>query len=231
MTHRITGILIASLLGLHPCLKAQAQDYYDYNHHEHHVSTTEKVLAGALVAGLAVAAAKAADHHSDHHETMRNETSSHENTRVVYIHDSRGTVPIYLRSVGNGGYVGPRGEYYERMPSQEHLERNYAVHNKPVPTPAPRPPQQVAPLQARSIQSGVLITRGGAAVATCHTAMMNVERYKFINSSRQIVVKSRGNHGPATVEMFDTNTGRLRDKVLAFAIRKSGVSWAYGFED
>ncbi len=33
------------------------------------------------------------------------------------------------------------------------------------------------------------------------------------------------------VEMFDTATGRLRDKVLAFAIRKSGVSWAYGFED
>lgn len=195
----------------------------DYSHHDQHVSTTEKILAGALVAGLVVAAAKAADHHSEHHDAVTREPSSHENTRVVYIHDSRGKIPIYFRSVGHGGYVGPRGEYYDRMPSEEHVARNYAVYTKPAPVPAA--------LTVRKIQGGVVLAQGGKTVATCHTAMMNVERFKFINSSRQIVVKSRGNHGPATVEMFDTATGQLRDKVLAFAIRKSGVSWAYGFED
>ena len=226
MKSNIPSLLAAASLCLSPVTKLHADDY---GHYDHHVSTTEKILAGAVVAGLAVAAAKAGDHHSEHHEDVRRESSSHENTRVVYIHDSRGKVPVYFRSVGNGGYVGPRGEYYERMPSEEHVARNYAVNKKPAPS---RPAAPAAtPLTTRNIQGGVVIVHDGKAVATCRTAMLNVEKHKFINGGRQIVIKSRGNHGPATVEIFDTPTGKLRDKVLAFAIRKSGVSWAYGFED
>ena len=36
-------------------------------------------------------------------------------------------------------------------------------------------------------------------------------------ATTEIVVKSRGNHGPAAVELFDTRTGILKDKIMAFA--------------
>ncbi|HCN75899.1 MAG TPA: hypothetical protein DIT13_01745 [Verrucomicrobiales bacterium] len=61
--------------------------------------------------------------------------------------------------------------------------------------------------------------------------MPNVETWRLVRGDTQIIVKSRGARGPATVELFDTATGTLRDKVLAYAIRSSGASWAYGFED
>lgn len=46
-----------------------------------------------------------------------------------------------------------------------------------------------------------------------------------------MVVKSGGNHGPATVELFDVRTGTLRDKVLAFAIQTRLPKWARGIQD
>jgi len=95
--------------------------------------------------------------------------------------------------------------------------------------PAPVPSQQ--PLRASVEQSQVRLTRGGRTVAVCRTAMANVERWSFTNGTSQIIVKSRGNHGPAMVELFDTATGTLRDKVLASAIRRSNVRWARGYED
>lgn len=234
-------------MGLGPAARALADDrYYDYDHHDHHVSTTEKIVAGALVAGLAIAAAKAIDKNRSRREEEKQREadeqrkiasqlpsnippSNHNNTRIVYIYDSRGTVPIYLRDLGDGSYVGPRGEYYGYLPSSSELTRTYGVFNQQLPSPPQRP--SYSPLRATPIQGGVTISRDGRSISTCRTAMMNVERWQFANGGAQIVVKSRGNHGPATVEMFDTATGRLRDKVLAFAIRSSRVSWAYGFED
>ncbi len=63
------------------------------------------------------------------------------------------------------------------------------------------------------------------------TASPNVEGQHFINNKSQIVVKSRGNHGPATVELFDTRTGALKGKVLAYAIQHGQPSWARGMQD
>ncbi len=78
---------------------------------------------------------------------------------------------------------------------------------------------------------GVVIRSNGIVKTHIRTAMPNVERYAFARGDTQIIVKSRGNHGPATVEMFETATGALRDKILSFAVRSSGATWAYGFED
>ncbi len=235
MKIRFVSFLLCTSLGLGPAARALTDDrLYDYDHHDHHVSTTEKVVAGAIVAELAIAAAKAMDKNRPNRQTASQlpsniPPSSHNNTRIVYIYDSRGTVPIYLRDLGNGSYIGPRGEYYRYLPSSSELTRTYGVFSQQLPSQPPRP--SISPLRATTIQGGVTISRDGRTISTCRTAMANVERWKFANGGTQIVVKSRGNHGPASVEMFDTATGRLRDKVLAFAIRASRVNWAYGFED
>ncbi len=92
-------------------------------------------------------------------------------------------------------------------------------------------PEAAQSLGAKTVQGGVEIHEGGNVIARIKTAMPNVEKTKLINGGRQIVTKSRGNHGPATVELFDTGTGTLRDKVLAFAIKGGRPSWAAGFED
>jgi hypothetical protein len=80
-------------------------------------------------------------------------------------------------------------------------------------------------------QGQVQIMEGGRVVSTLRTASPNVETHQFTSGQSQMVVKSRGNHGPATVELFDTQTGVLRDKVLAFAIENGQPSWARGMQD
>ncbi|MGB9275031.1 MAG: hypothetical protein WCC08_07340 [Terrimicrobiaceae bacterium] len=39
-------------------------------------------------------------------------------------------------------------------------------------------------------------------------------------------MRSRGNHGPAQLELFDVQTGTLRDKVMAFAVEGGKPAWA-----
>jgi hypothetical protein len=53
-----------------------------------------------------------------------------------------------------------------------------------------------------------------------------LEDWSFVNGGRNIVTKSRGNHGPATVELWESATGMQRDKVLAFAIQNGQPAWA-----
>jgi hypothetical protein len=81
-------------------------------------------------------------------------------------------------------------------------------------------------------QGRVVLQRGGRTVAVLRTQLPNVEKWKLIDDDQKIVIKSRGNHGPAAVELFDTRDGQLRDKVLAFAIHDGEPEWApQGFED
>lgn len=80
-------------------------------------------------------------------------------------------------------------------------------------------------------QGQVRIMQGGRVVSTLRTAAPNVEKHHFKEGQKQIVVKSRGNHGPATVELFDTKTGVLRDKILAYAIKNGHPKWARGMQD
>ena len=93
------------------------------------------------------------------------------------------------------------------------------------------PPRQrgYADLQVNVEQASVRLLRNEMTVALIRTQLPNVENWKLINGNTEIVVKSRGNHGPAAVELFDTRTGILKDKIMAFAIQDRKPQWAQGF--
>jgi len=80
-------------------------------------------------------------------------------------------------------------------------------------------------------QGRVRIMQNGRTVSVLRTELPNVERYQFRNGKREIVVKSRANHGPAVVELFDAKTGVRRGKVMAFAIQNGQPAWARGMQD
>ena len=83
-----------------------------------------------------------------------------------------------------------------------------------------------------SIEQGrVRILQNGRTVSVLRTELPNVERYRFENAKREIVVKSRANHGPAVVELFDTKTGVRRGKVMAYAIKNGRPAWARGMQE
>lgn len=96
---------------------------------------------------------------------------------------------------------------------------------------ASQPPAPAPALTARQVQGGVEVLVNGQVTTRIKSAMPNVEKTGLINGGSLMVVKSRGDHGPASVELFDTRTGVLRDKVLAFAIKDGRPSWANGYAD
>ena len=87
------------------------------------------------------------------------------------------------------------------------------------------------PLTTVNGQGTVTILEGNRRVAVCQTASPNIEQTRFINEQNQIVVKSRGSHGPATVELFNSRTGRLEGTVKAYELTSGGPSWAAGMTD
>lgn len=87
------------------------------------------------------------------------------------------------------------------------------------------------PIEASVGQGSITITQGGRKLSRITTASPNIEKHHFIHGKKQIVIKSRGNHGPATVQLFDTKTGVLKGKVLAYAIEHGQPAWARGMQD
>jgi hypothetical protein len=73
--------------------------------------------------------------------------------------------------------------------------------------------------------------RRGMTVCIIRTRFPKVEDWKLVNGNTEIVVKSRGDHGPAAVEIFDTRTGILKGKTMSNAIVDGEPAWALGFED
>ncbi len=96
---------------------------------------------------------------------------------------------------------------------------------------APDGPPEVTGLTAKVGQGQITVLENGVAVSTIKSASPNIEAHHFTENRADIVVKSRGAHGPATVELFDARTGRLKDKVLAYAIRYGEPAWARGMQD
>ncbi len=92
--------------------------------------------------------------------------------------------------------------------------------------PAPSQPYYGQPLTAAAGMGSVTIREGARTVAVCYTALPNVEETRFINEQEQIVVKSRGNHGPATVQLFNSRTGSQQGRVMAYEIRGGYPAWA-----
>ncbi len=74
----------------------------------------------------------------------------------------------------------------------------------------------------------VTIMKGPTQISICRTASPNVEETRFVNDQQQIVVKSRGSHGPATVQLFKTADGSELDRVMAHEIRNNQPAWAAG---
>jgi hypothetical protein len=52
------------------------------------------------------------------------------------------------------------------------------------------------------------------------TGLPNVEETRFLqeDGEKMIAVRSRGDCVPALLELFEVNTGTLRDKVMAFVV-------------
>ncbi len=88
-----------------------------------------------------------------------------------------------------------------------------------------------ASVQVQVEQSQVRLLRNGKTIAICRTQLPEIEKWKLINGNRQIVVKSRGRHGPPAVELFNVADGSPADKVMAFAITNGKPEWARGFEE
>jgi hypothetical protein len=98
-------------------------------------------------------------------------------------------------------------------------------------TISPPRPRGYADLDVNVEQASVRLLRNGMTVCLVRTQLPNVETWKLINGNMEIVVKSRGSHGPAAIELFDTRTGVLKGKIMASAIQDGRPEWAQGFEE
>jgi hypothetical protein len=106
-----------------------------------------------------------------------------------------------------------------------------ALENASQGRPQSSQPYYGQPYRASIGQGSVAIMEGQRRVSTCYTIAPFVEKTRFINEQQQIVVKSRGNHGPATVQLFDTRTGRQEGTVMAYELAQGGPNWAAGMAD
>lgn len=87
------------------------------------------------------------------------------------------------------------------------------------------------PLTAVRGKGTVTIMEGSRTVSTLSTASPNIEQTRWVSEQEQIVVKSRGNHGPATVQLFNSRTGRQEGTVMAYELANGGPTWAAGMAD
>jgi hypothetical protein len=58
-----------------------------------------------------------------------------------------------------------------------------------------------------------------------------IERWAFVKNGRQIIVKSRGAEGPATIELFDSRTAIRRDTIPADQVIDGRPAWAAGLAE
>ena len=226
-------ILFSALIGA--ITVAHAEKYYgyderDYHGGEHHMSESEKAIAGAVIEALAAASAKSAARPGDtsaafSYAPARPDYRGQNDTIVVRVPSAQGgVVPVYLTRTPSG-FVGPRGEYYPSMPSAETLGNFYGGWNHPSESASKSTPH-VAVEQGR-----VRVILDGRTLCRLRPAMPFVEKYKLVNNNQQIIIKSRAKHGPATVELFNISNGSLDEKVLAFAIKNGRPRWAKGWQD
>jgi hypothetical protein len=95
--------------------------------------------------------------------------------------------------------------------------------------PPPRPPGIV---QVRLQRDGFQLLRNGEVVSVVRPKLRNVEKWKLVQDDTAIAIKSRsGPHGPAAIELFDVDTGELKESVMTYGIAAGRPHWARGFED
>ena len=89
-----------------------------------------------------------------------------------------------------------------------------------------RTPGFTQPLTVTSGPGMVTIREGNRTLSAPRTAMPNVEETRWYSEQEQIAVKSRANHGPATVQLFDSRTGAEKGRVMAYDIKNGQPAWA-----
>jgi hypothetical protein len=95
--------------------------------------------------------------------------------------------------------------------------------------PPPRPPGVV---QVRLQRDGFQLLRNGEVVSVVRPKLRNVEKWKLVRDQTAIVIKSRSDpHGPAVIELFDVDTGELKESVMTYGIAAGRPHWTRGFED
>jgi hypothetical protein len=95
-------------------------------------------------------------------------------------------------------------------------------------TPPPRP----GVVQVRLQRDGFQLLRNGEVTCVVRPKMRNVEKWKLVQNDTAIAIKSRSSyHGPATIELFDVDTGELKESVMTLGIAAGRPAWARGFED
>ena len=75
----------------------------------------------------------------------------------------------------------------------------------------------------------LVIFRDGKVLCRVEAGLMTVEEWDFIEGGAKFVVKTRGHHGPAAIELHDTVTGKLISSVKAFA--ENLPEWAVPYRD
>ncbi|MFN0128699.1 MAG: hypothetical protein ACKV19_18670 [Verrucomicrobiales bacterium] len=110
------------------------------------------------------------------------------------------------------------------------VEENQGVTTRP-PENAAQLPAQGQPLTVETAAGTVIIREGGRTVSSFRTALPNVEQTRWASEQEQIVVKSRGNHGPASVQLFNSRTGAEIARIQAFEIRDGQPAWAAGMAE
>ena len=96
---------------------------------------------------------------------------------------------------------------------------------------SPAPKKGYRPFDVSVEHAGVRLLRRGMTVCLIRTDLPNVERWEIVNRNTEIIIKSRGDRGPAAVELFDTQSGILKAKVMEYAITDGQPQWASGFEN
>lgn len=81
------------------------------------------------------------------------------------------------------------------------------------------------PLTAQTGAGSVTIREGSRVLSSIRTAAPNVEQTRWYAEQEQIAVKSRGSHGPATIELFNSRTGAKLGTVMAYEA-SNGPAWA-----
>lgn len=92
-------------------------------------------------------------------------------------------------------------------------------------------PTNGQPLTALTGPGSVTIREGSRTLSSFRTTGPNVEETRWYSGQEQIVVKSRGNHGPATVELFESRSGRKLGTVMAYELAQGGPAWATGMAE
>jgi hypothetical protein len=104
---------------------------------------------------------------------------------------------------------------------------------KPPPAAAEWWPSNPADIdfQAHAIAGGIEIWEDGKPVSRIRGAQPVIERWAFVKNGRQIIVKSRGAEGPATIELFDSRTAIRRDTIPADQVIDGRPAWAAGLAE